>query len=353
MNSRRTESYGSKGLNGQQVTYADAIRMSIFEEMKKNKKILVYGLGVDDPTGMYGTTSGYVESFGSNRCFDTPLSEDAMTGYGIGLAMRGYRPIHVHQRADFLLLCMNQLINMAAKIKYVSNDQESAPLIVRAIIGRSWGQGAQHSQSLYSLFGNIPGLEVLVPATANDVYNTYKSLLKQSEPAIVIEHRMLYKTKSKIIDSGQLPESTQISRGNDITVVSLSHASLEAQRGCQAVEKLGVMCDHFTVSNIKRWGKSKIHNSARKTGKVLIVDNGWLNCSVAHSIAYQIFESGYTGEVKVMGYKDHPCPTAKRLEESYYPDAEVVANTLLELCNIDQYVKVDKSEILQEFKGPF
>ena len=193
--------------------------------------------GVDDPAGMYGTTKGYVESFGSNRCFDTPLSEDAMTGYGVGLAMRGYRPIHVHQRADFLLLCMNQLINMAAKIKYVSNAQESAPLIVRAIIGRSWGQGAQHSQSLYSLFGNIPGLEVLVPATANDVYNTYKNLLRQNEPAIVIEHRMLYKTKSTIIESGQLPESTQVSRGDNVTVVSLSHASVEAQRACQAVEK--------------------------------------------------------------------------------------------------------------------
>ena len=340
-------------MNGRQVTYADAIRMSIYEEMKQNEKILVYGLGVDDPTGMYGTTKGYVESFGSNRCFDTPLSEDAMTGYGVGLAMRGYRPIHVHQRADFLLLCMNQLINMAAKIKYVSNAQESAPLIVRAIIGRSWGQGAQHSQSLYSLFGNIPGLEVLVPATANDVYNTYKNLLRQNEPAIVIEHRMLYKTKSTIIESGQLPESTQISRGENVTVVSLSHASLEAQRACQALEKIGIICDHFSISNIKKWGKSRINASAKKTGKVLIVDNGWLNCSVAHSIAYEIFENGYTGEIKVMGYKDHPCPTAKRLEENYYPDAEVVANTILELCDIDQYVKVGKSEVLQEFKGPF
>ena len=169
---------------------------------------------MDDPTGMYGTAKGYVESFGSNRCFDTPLSEDAMTGYGVGLAMRGYRPIHVHQRADFLLLCMNQLINMAAKIKYVSNAQESAPLIIRAIIGKL-GTGAQHSQSLYSLFGNIPGLEVLVPATANDVYNTYKNLLRQNEPAIVIEHRMLCKTKSTIIESGQLPESTQVSRGDN------------------------------------------------------------------------------------------------------------------------------------------
>ena len=136
---------------------------------------------MDDSTGMYGTTLGFSERFGSDRCFDMPLSEDAMTGYGVGLAVSGYRPIYVHQRADFLLLCMNQLINMAAKVDYLSSGKLKCPLLVRAVIGRSWGQGAQHSQSLYSLFGNIPGLEVIVPASANDVYNAYSNAHKTED----------------------------------------------------------------------------------------------------------------------------------------------------------------------------
>ena len=339
--------------NDLEYSYADAIRISIQEEMRKNRKLLVYGLGVDDPTGMYGTTKGYAEEFGKDRCFDTPLSEDAMTGYGIGLAIRGYRPIHVHQRADFLLLCMNQLINMAAKINYVSNNRETAPIVVRAIIGRSWGQGAQHSQSLYSLFGNIPGIEVLVPATAHEIYNTYKNLLGQDKPAVVIEHRMLYKTKSRVFNEGKLPTCSKISEGDDITICSMSHATYETGRACKWLEKLKIQSDHFSISNIKDWGHSRILISAKKTGRLLIVDNGWLNCSIAHTIGFKIFESGYRGKIKVLGYADTPCPTARRLEDAYYPDAEMIANEILYLCESAERVKIKKSEALESFKGPF
>ena len=130
------------------LSYADACSNATKISMRRDENVLVYGLGVDDPKGMYGTTLGLVEEFGPERCFDTPLSEDSMTGMGIGLAMSGYRPIHVHQRFDFLLLCMNQLINMASKVKYLSNGKMNCPLVVRAIIGRSWGR----ELSIRSLF---------------------------------------------------------------------------------------------------------------------------------------------------------------------------------------------------------
>ena len=141
------------------ISYSQAIWLAIGKKMEEDKKIIVYGLGVDDPKAMYQTLSEFPSIFGSDRCFDTPLSEDSLTGFGIGLAISGFKPIHVHQRTDFLLLCCNQLINMAAKIKYISNGQLSCPFVVRAITGRSWGQGGQHSQSFHSLFSNIPGLK--------------------------------------------------------------------------------------------------------------------------------------------------------------------------------------------------
>ena len=145
------------------ISYAEAIMLAIGKQMTEDKSVLVYGLGVDDPKAMYGTLQNFPSIFGADRCFDTPLSEDALTGYGIGLAIAGFKPIHVHQRTDFLLLCCNQLINMAAKIKYLSNGLNNCPFVVRAITGRSWGQGSQHSQSFHSLFSNIPGLRVLTP----------------------------------------------------------------------------------------------------------------------------------------------------------------------------------------------
>ena len=195
-----------------EMTYAEAIRRAVGYQMQHDNRVLVYGLGVDDSTGMYGTTLGFDKRFGSDRCFDMPLSEDAMTGYGIGLAVSGFRPIYVHQRADFLLLCMNQLVNMAAKVDYLSSGELKCPLVVRAVIGRSWGQGAQHSQSLYSLFGNIPGLEVIVPASANDVYNAYSNAHKTERPTIIIEHRMLYKAYSNVQNEGKMPTSSKVSK---------------------------------------------------------------------------------------------------------------------------------------------
>ena len=131
-----------------ELSYADALYEATVQEMERDDNVFVCGLGVDDPKGMYGTTKDLHHRFGAKRNFDTPLSEDAMTGVAIGAALAGMRPIHVHQRMDFLLLCMNQLINVAAKWSYMFGGAFRVPLVVRAIVGRSWGQGAQHSQSL-------------------------------------------------------------------------------------------------------------------------------------------------------------------------------------------------------------
>ena len=141
-----------KILDKKVINYGEAIYEAITQEMARDENIFVYGLGVDDPKGHYGTTKDLHKKYGKLRSFDTPLSEDAMTGIGIGAALAGLRPIYVHQRMDFLLLCMNQIVNMASKIRYISSGEHSVPLVIRAAIGRSWGQGAQHSQALQSFY---------------------------------------------------------------------------------------------------------------------------------------------------------------------------------------------------------
>ena len=149
------------------ITYGEAIKEALEQEMEKDKRIFVYGIGVPDQ-GIFGTTTGLQEKFGVNRCFDTPLAEDSMVGFGLGAAINGLRPVHVHIRIDFLILAMNQLANMVSCYNYLSGGKLNVPMVIRVIVGRGWGQGAQHSKTMHSIFAHIPGLKVIMPTTPKD-----------------------------------------------------------------------------------------------------------------------------------------------------------------------------------------
>ncbi|MCP9882392.1 hypothetical protein KBY65_07850 [Cyanobium sp. Alchichica 3B3-8F6] len=338
----------------QTITYAEAIKSALEELMEADKKVVVYGLGVDDPKAMYGTLKGFPDRFGRHRCYDTPLSEDSLTGYGIGLAIQGYKPIHVHQRTDFLLLTANQLINMGAKISYLSEGKTRCPFLVRAITGRSWGQGAQHSQSFHSMFANIPGLRVLAPSTPADAYNVYRNAFKDRVPTIVIEHRMLYKYEGVIRAEDSVPNVSVVDRGSDITVCSVSHMGLESKRATMALAKQGLSVDHFSIVNISNPDIDVIYESVSRTGKLLFVDHGWLNCSIAKSIVSDLFLKGFRGDVMVLGYADSPCPTAGCLEKLFYPDSNSIAAALMKLSGRPGHAPIiEQSKEISEFRGPF
>src|SRR5947207_607847 len=185
--------------NGQRMlSYVDALREAVSQEMARDERVFVMGLDVDDHKGIQGSTRGLVDRFGPDRVFTTPLSEDAMTGVAIGAAMAGMRPIHVHIRMDFLMLCMNQLINMAAKSHYMYGGQVKVPMVVRSMIGKSWGQGAQHSQGLHAMFMHVPGLKVAAPSNAHDAKGALIAAIRDDNPVIFVEHRLLYPTAATI-----------------------------------------------------------------------------------------------------------------------------------------------------------
>ena len=174
------------------LSYVDAIREATDQEMARDPSVLVFGLDVDDPKAIQGTTRGLLEKYGLSRVFGTPLSEDAMTGAAIGMALAGLRPIHVHIRMDFLMLAMNQLVNVAAKSRYMYGGKVSIPLVVRSMIGKSWGQGAQHSQGLYSFFMHVPGLKVVAPTTPYDAKGCLIAAIRDDNPVLYVEHRILH-----------------------------------------------------------------------------------------------------------------------------------------------------------------
>lgn len=349
------------------IRYVDALREAFEQEMARDDRVFLFGLDVDDHKGIQGSTLGLQEKFGPARVFGTPLSEDAMTGLAVGAAMAGYRPIHVHIRMDFMLLCMNQLINMGAKAHYMYNGQVQVPMVVRTMIGRSWGQGAQHSQALHSLFMHIPGLKVVAPANAYDAKGTMISAIRDNNPVVFIEHRLLYSSEAYVPEAQyQVPlgQARTLTQGNDITIVAISHMVMEALRAKHHLEKIGINAEVIDPISLKPLDIKTIITSLQKTKRLLIVDNGWLTCGASSEIMAQIFEALPHGlddkplNMSRMGFAETTCPTTRALEDHFYPNGHTIAKKAYQMiCGKDDdswlaTVSDSKTEI-DEFRGPF
>ena len=230
-------------------TYSESINEAIYQAMTIDESVICYGLGVPDPKGVFGTTIGLQEKFGKERVFDMPTSENAMTGVAIGAALDGVRSVTTHQRLDFFLLAMDQLVNGAAKWHYMFGGNKSVPITIRLIIGRGWGQGPTHSQSLQAWFAHIPGLKVVMPALPSDAYNLLKASIRDPNPVIFIEHRWLHGVQEKkIIKKNvrkQIGVSKILSKGKDFTVVTYSLSTLEILALKKELNQNNIVFDHI------------------------------------------------------------------------------------------------------------
>lgn len=347
--------------SGEVLSYAGALHEATCQEMERDPGVFVFGLGVDDPKGMYGTTKDLHNIFGPERCFDTPLSEDAMTGAAIGAALAGMRPIHVHQRMDFLLLCMNQLVNVAAKTSYMFGGAMKVPIVIRAIIGRSWGQGAQHSQALHSYFMHVPGLKVVAPTTPHDAKGCLIAAIRDDNPVIVMEHRMLYRFEGVVPESpyeAPFGRARTLARGSDVTIVAISHMVVEAVRARHQLEKMDISAEVIDPVSLAPLDMDTILSSVKRTGRLLVVDNGWLACGAGAEIIASIAERspGTRLQVARLGFANVPCPTTKPLENFFYPNAAGIARKAYEMVQGDVgswAPTIEEGEEIAEFRGPF
>jgi len=351
--------------NTKLIKYVDALREAFEEEMAKDPSVFLFGLDVDDHKGIQGSTVGLQEKFGKDRVFCTPLSEDAMTGIAIGAAIAGYRPIHVHIRMDFMLLCMNQLVNMAAKSHYMYNGQVKVPLVVRTMIGRSWGQGGQHSQALHSLFMHIPGLKVVAPANAHDAKGCMISAIRDNNPVIFIEHRLLYSTEGYVpTQSYHVPlgKARVLTEGSDVTIVAVSHMVMEALRARKHLENIGISAEIIDPITLWPLDMDTIMRSVQKTGRLLVVDNAWLTCGASSEILTRALEMCQEEDRAIptmarMGFAPTTCPTTKPLENLFYPNGRTIAVKAYEMVKGKNAASweppVDARTEIDAFKGPF
>jgi pyruvate/2-oxoglutarate/acetoin dehydrogenase E1 component len=318
--------------NGQRsLRYVDALREATIQEMERDENVFLFGLDVDDHKGIQGSTLGLQDRFGPERVFGTPLSEDAMTGVAIGAAMAGMRPIFVHIRMDFVLLCMNQLINMAAKAHYMYGGQVKVPLVVRCMIGKSWGQGAQHSQALHSMFMHVPGLKVVMPSNAHDAKGCMIAAIRDNNPVVLIEHRLLYSTECYVPEvpyTVQMGKARVCGSGTDVTVVGLSNMVMECLRARDLLSEVGISAEVIDPISLAPLDTETIVKSVNRTGRLMVVDCAWTNCGASAEIMARISESHECrGRIQMarIGFAFSPCPPSPPLEQAFYPDPSKIA----------------------------
>lgn len=318
------------------ITYTEAILEATEQEMSRDSSIILLGQGVDYDRGLLGTTKGLVNKFGSKRVFDTPLSEDGMTGISIGAALSGLRPIHTHVRMDFLTLAINQLINIAAKARYMYGGKVQVPLVIRTLIGDGWG--AQHSQGLHSLFVNIPGLKIVAPSTPYEAKGCLIQAIRDNNPVIFVEHFKLYAEKGYVPQKPYtIPFGKSVVRrkGSDITIVGISWMNVECQKSIDYLWKIGVSAELIDPVSLVPLDIDTIIKSVKKTEKLLVVDPAWTSCGVSAEIVARVAEY-FGGKKKILveriGFAPVPSPNSPALEKYFYPNAENIAHTALKMA---------------------
>ncbi len=322
---------------GRQLSYRDAIREAQQQILKTDETAYLFGEGVDDAGAIFGSTKGLVDEFGYERVFDAPLSENGLTGIAIGSALAGMRPILVHMRMDFMLLTLDQIINHAAIWHYSFNGKVKVPMIIRCIVGRGWGSGPQHSQTLNALLYHVPGLRLFTPSTPYDAKGLLFSAMEDGHPTIIVEHRWLYDKK------GVVPEETYsvpigkgriVSEGSDVTIVATSLMVHEAMTAVSELKKEGIHAELIDPRTIRPLDEEMILDSVRKTGHLVVCDYGWRRGGFASSVSCLVSEQAFDALQKPVvrvTCPDHPTPTASNLEAAYYPSSNDVTHAVKEL----------------------
>lgn len=342
------------------MLFRDALALAQAKEMETDPNVFVYGLDVPDHKRIFGSTAGLVEKFGPKRCFGTPLSEEAMTGVALGAAIAGLRPVHVHIRVDFMLLAMNQITNMIATLRYMTGGKLNTPMVIRAVIGRGWGQSAQHSKSLHGTFAHFPGLKVFLPTTPQDAYSMLRTAIRDNNPVIFIEHRWLYDIKGEVDDSLESVSLSPVVRraGKDLTIVSTSWMTVEALHAADVLQKRGLDVEVVDVRGVAPLDIEPILASVRKTGHCVVADYDWSYCGFGAELAAQIGHACFDSlkrPIERLGFAPVPCPTTRPLENLFYPSAKEIVRTTEKVLKLDPMDLSAESfySYEQRFKGPF
>lgn len=309
-----------------EITVRQAINEALAEEMRRDAAIFVLGCDVGAREGPFGVTKGLLKEFGAKRVIDTPISEPSFTGLALGAAARGLRPVVEILYSDWITLCMDQIVNMAAKIRYMFGGKINVPLVIRAPFGGGGGVAAQHSQSFEAWFNHVPGLKIAVPITPYDVKGLMKTSIRDNNPVIFFEHKRSYSSKGEVprgdytVPFGQAAVRRE---GRHVTVVAYSMMSGRAQNAAQVLAQKGVECEVIDLRTLLPLDYGTVMKSIEKTGRVVVLQEANKRGGMAGDIVAEIVERGFdlldAPPVRVGGL-NVPMPYNSGLENMVIPD---------------------------------
>ena len=321
-----------------ELSFAEAIREALAEEMRRDSRVFIVGEDVAEAGTPFKVLSGLVEEFGTDHVIDTPISEPGFTGLGVGAAMTGMHPVVDIMFGDFLTLAMDQIVNQAAKVHYMSGGKLKVPIVFRTTLGASRRSAAQHSQSLHAWMSHIPGLKVVVPSTPYDAKGLLKTAIRDQNPVVFFEDKMMYKLKGPVpeeeytIPFGQADVKRA---GEDITLVATSSMVQVAISAAEKLSQIGISAEIVDPRTTKPLDKQTLIDSAKKTSRAIVIDEGYESYGVTAEIAAVIADGAFyylDAPVKRMGAMDVPIPFSPPLEDLTVPTEKSVFEMAKMLC---------------------
>lgn len=314
------------------LSYADAIREAHSQLLASDPDVFVFGQGLWSPWYVGSSMRDLDVEFGRDRVLDSPVSENATTGAAVGAALAGMRPIVVHPRMDFMLLAVDPIVNQAANWSYLFAGKRGVPIVIRSIVNRGGEQGAQHSQAMQAMFMHIPGMKVVMPATAYDAKGLLIDAVYDGNPVMYIDDRWLYGATSEVPEEMyRVPIGKAAIRrpGTEITIVATSFMVSESMKAAAELEASGIEAEIIDLRSIKPWDKEAVLNSVRKTGALVVADTGWKTAGVAAEIVATVADEAFDAlraPTRRVCLPDTPAPSSAALERVYYHHApEIVA----------------------------
>jgi pyruvate/2-oxoglutarate/acetoin dehydrogenase E1 component len=325
-------------MSARELTYGEAVREALAEEMRRDPRVFVIGEDVAEAGHPFKVLTGLVQEFGTQRVIDTPISEPGYAGIGVGAAMTGMRPVVDVMFGDFLTLAMDQIVNQAAKVHYMSGGKLKVPIVFRTTLGATRRSAAQHSQSLHAWVSHIPGLKVALPSSPYEAKGLMKTAIRDDSPVVIFEDKMMYRVKGPVPDEDYtVPFGVaEIKRaGTDITIVATSSMVQVALGAAAMLEESGISAEVIDPRTTYPLDKPALIASARKTSRALVVDEGYERYGVTAEIASVIAEGAFyhlDAPVKRIGAMDVPVPFSPVLEDLTVPSEQTVCAAAKALC---------------------
>jgi acetoin:2,6-dichlorophenolindophenol oxidoreductase subunit beta len=309
------------------ISYSAALNAAIRQALELNDRVFVFGIGADSKAGIFGTTSGLVEKFGAKRVFDTPISEQGLTALAAGAANAGLRPVLVHQRLDFMLYSADQIVNWMALWRFVSGGKTKMPVTIRAIVGKGWGQGPQHSKSLHTWFAHIPGLQVVTPASPADAKGLLLASIMSDDPTLFIEGRSLFSMMEDVPDAPyfiRLGKAFVRRPGRDLTLVSFGSMIPAALEAAEKLAGQGIDAEVIDLRCLAPLDIDTIIASVTRTRRLVVAEPGWLRFGAAAEIVASVTEAigdQLKAKPRRVAWPNRYVPVSLPLEQEFYPTA--------------------------------